>query len=75
MEMPRGLGWAGGRDPGGIQFQIIVLPCFAMTGESPVLRNVEAGAEASLLPPQQRELTSHLSCPLRVGNKIKVPKT
>lgn len=38
------------------RLQIVVLACFSKTGESPLLSNVEAGAEASSLPPQRREL-------------------
>lgn len=47
--------WAGGRDPSGIQASDYCL-CLFLSGESPVLSNVESGAEASSLPPQQREL-------------------
>lgn len=46
--------WARGRDPGGIQASDYC-HCLFLTGESPILSNVEAVAEASSLPPQQRE--------------------
>lgn len=58
------------------RLQIVVLACFSKTGESPLLSNVEAGAGASSLPPQQRELILPICLVLlRVGNKIKMPKT
>lgn len=46
------------------RLQIVVLACFSKTGESPLLSNVEAGAGASSLPPQQRELILPICCPL-----------